>query len=120
MKRYGWLNAFLTSALDGNEQHKHNTPVTLLLGKEPLLSIGYKAGWAPKSIWALWRRDKHLAHAGIYTSILMYYWEYTLQQLQVFNLLISGLKSGLSFELTMASGWISNQFNSSLVDIFNT
>jgi hypothetical protein len=38
----------------------HST-ITLPLGKEPTVNVGYEAGWAPKSVWTLWRREKSLS-----------------------------------------------------------
>jgi hypothetical protein len=32
-----------------------HAPVALSLGKEPLVAIGYKAGWALESVWTLKR-----------------------------------------------------------------
>jgi hypothetical protein len=28
----------------------------LLQGKEPPVPIGYDVGWAPKSVWTLWKK----------------------------------------------------------------
>jgi hypothetical protein len=29
-------------------------------GEEPLVSIGYEAGWASEPVWTRWRREKYL------------------------------------------------------------
>jgi hypothetical protein len=31
-----------------------HAPATLLLGKEPLVPVGYEAGWAPEPVWTRW------------------------------------------------------------------
>jgi hypothetical protein len=41
-----------------------HAPAALLLGKEPPVPIVWEAGWAPKSIWMLWRREICLTPAG--------------------------------------------------------
>jgi hypothetical protein len=33
-------------------------------GKEPLITFGYEAGWAPEPAWTLWSREKYLVSAG--------------------------------------------------------
>jgi hypothetical protein len=47
----------LTSELDGGEWSAsclcHFTP-----GKEPQVPVAEEAGWAPKLVWTLWRREK--------------------------------------------------------------
>jgi hypothetical protein len=39
-------------------------------GKEPLVPIGYEAGWAPESVWTLWNEEKSRASAGNRTAIV--------------------------------------------------
>jgi hypothetical protein len=34
-------------------------------GKGPPVPIGEEAGWAPESVWTLWRREKNLSMPGI-------------------------------------------------------
>jgi hypothetical protein len=34
-----------------------HAPAALPPGKEPPLSIGQKAGWAPEPVWTTWRRE---------------------------------------------------------------
>jgi hypothetical protein len=35
-----------------------HTLATLYPGKEPLVPIGYEAGWAPEPFWMRWWREK--------------------------------------------------------------
>jgi hypothetical protein len=35
-----------------------HTPTALPQGKEPPVSIGYEAVWAPELVWTLWKREK--------------------------------------------------------------
>jgi hypothetical protein len=42
----------------------------LIPGKEPTVSIGYEAEWAPESVWTLWRIEKSLVPAGNGTPAL--------------------------------------------------
>jgi hypothetical protein len=46
-----------------------HAPGALLPGKGPPVSIGQEAGWAPKQVWTLWRRENPLTHAGIDINI---------------------------------------------------
>jgi hypothetical protein len=46
---------FLTSALLGGESGQLHAAVALPPGKEPLVPIGYEAGWAPEPVWTLLR-----------------------------------------------------------------
>jgi hypothetical protein len=41
-----------------------HAPATLPPGKEPLVPIGYEAGWALKLLWTLWWREKLPASTG--------------------------------------------------------
>jgi hypothetical protein len=41
-----------------------HSPAALPPGKEPLVPIGYEAGWAPEPFWTRWRREKFPAPAG--------------------------------------------------------
>jgi len=42
----------------------------LLPGKEPLVPIGYEAGWIPEPVWIRCRREKFPAPAGSGTPIV--------------------------------------------------
>jgi hypothetical protein len=44
-----------------------HAPLALLLGKEPLMPIEKKAGWAPEPVWTFGRSEKSLTPAGIQT-----------------------------------------------------
>jgi hypothetical protein len=51
-----------------------HAPATLSPGKEPLVPIGWEAGWAPEPFW-MWRfREKFPAPTGrtLYLSIFQY------------------------------------------------
>jgi len=39
---------------------------TLLLRKEPPVSIGYEDGWAPEPIWMQWQRGKTPSLTSVY------------------------------------------------------
>jgi hypothetical protein len=44
-------------------------PYVFTSGKESPVPIGYEAGWAPESVWMLWRGEKSLAPVGNRTRI---------------------------------------------------
>jgi hypothetical protein len=68
MKKNGGVevqfHSYLMSALDKGE-----CSCCFNLGKEPRLAIRYEAGWAPKPVWKLWRREKSLTPVGNWTTI---------------------------------------------------
>jgi hypothetical protein len=47
-----------------------HAPSALPSEKDLPLFIEQEAGWAPKPVWKLWRRDKILAPAGTRTTVL--------------------------------------------------
>ena len=49
-RRHGWPNS---------------RPVQFTSGKNIPVPIKQKGGWATGTVWAFWRREKSLAHAGI-------------------------------------------------------
>jgi len=61
---YGGSN--LTSALDGGQSLAGASPPR----KEPPVSIGQEAGWAPEPVWMRWRRYKFPARAGIQIPVV--------------------------------------------------
>jgi hypothetical protein len=46
------------------------TPASLPPEKEPVVPIGYEAGWAPEPVWTLWSRRKSLAPAKNRTPVV--------------------------------------------------
>jgi hypothetical protein len=60
----GLAPLFLTSALDGCEWSA-SRPGRFTTGKELAVPNRYKARWAPKLVWTLWRRDNILPVPGI-------------------------------------------------------
>jgi hypothetical protein len=51
-----WLQAFLTSLLDGGEWSA-SRPSRFTPGVRALVTHGYKAGWAPESVLTRWREE---------------------------------------------------------------
>jgi hypothetical protein len=45
-----------------------HAPAALPPEKEPPVSIGQEAGWAPKPVWTLWTREKSYRKAITYLS----------------------------------------------------
>jgi hypothetical protein len=45
-------------------------PAALLPGKQPPVPSQQEAGWALKSVWTLWRREKSLGLVGNGTSVV--------------------------------------------------
>jgi hypothetical protein len=59
MKTYGQWKDSSTMALDKVEWSISRSG-RFAYGKELLVIIGQKAGWAPEPVWALWRSEKPL------------------------------------------------------------
>jgi hypothetical protein len=48
--------------------------VALPQGKEPSVTVGWEAGWAPEPVWTLWSTEESLTPAGNRTLAVEQAW----------------------------------------------
>jgi hypothetical protein len=70
MGEWNIASLFLTLVLDGDEWLSSHCGCFLLLVKEHLLPIGYEDGWAPETVWMLYRRYKFFFSARNWTPAI--------------------------------------------------
>jgi hypothetical protein len=49
---------------------QYHAPAALTPGKEPLVPIGQRAGYAPEPVWTLWNTEKSLPLATHRTPVV--------------------------------------------------